>query len=330
MSCIRALSITITEEEAEDMPLNSATYDASRDAIFAVRLGYILRFNGSTGDFEAMARFTQGIGDEHYCWYDSGTDSVWANAWRGTQNLTEASIGRPAAFVQINPDTLAVTNTFNIAADVSQNATQWFTGPRHVAVDGTNIYCSCVSTGAGLTDLFLFDITNIAAGFVVSQAPFGSARWESYDIANGFIYYCDSSVRRVKEMNKTTLNDTGNNTALIVAGRFCYGSCWSPSNSRIYACTKTQYVHKLEVGGAQANLEIDTGRAAATPHNIRFNAVDGLVYVPLYADDTIAVIDPSDDSVEIKTGFDSPFDAVFSATKAFAVQHGRIGLQEIA
>lgn len=332
---IRCRSITArakreAESEDLDMPLNSASYDVSRDAIFAVRSGYILRYDGTTGAAQACARYTTvNIGDESYCWYDSGTDSVWANVWRGTQNLNEVSSGRPAAFVQIDPDTLAVTNTFNIAADVSQDGNQWWTGPRQVVVDGTNIYCSTVAATVGYNRLFCFDITNIAFGFQASASPFSSARWANYDITNGFLYYCDSSVRRVKEMNKLTLSDTGNNTALIVAGRFIYGSCWSPSNSRIYACTKTRFVHKLEVGGAQADLAIDTGQASATPHNIRYNSVDGLVYVPLYADDTVAVISPADDSVVIKTGFDSPWDCVFSATKKWALQHGPIGLKEI-
>ena len=41
------------------------------------------------------------------------------------------------------------------------------------------------------------------------------------------------------------------------------------------------------------------------------------------------MIDPTDDSFVLKVGFDSPWDVIFTSSKAIAVQHSAEGLKEI-
>lgn len=317
------------------MPLNSASYDAARNKIYAVRGGYVLRFDGSTGVREASARYATSqkvcLGDESYCWYDSVLDVIWANIWRGTWDAN-ASI-TDVALVKINPTTLAVVTEYSLTSDIADSITEIAAGPRQIQTDGSNLYFSAVGAGGGLSSysaIYLYDANNIPASWLQNGSYGGNRMWAQFDLANGVLYQCDvGNLRRVREVNKTTLATTGVQSAQLAIGRFIYGICWSPSNSRIYACTKTRYIHKLEMGGAQAALEIDTGRANATPHNIRYNANDGLIYCPLYSDNTVVVIDPSTDAVTVKTGFDSPWDCVFSTTKKWALQHGPQGLKEI-
>lgn len=325
--------ITPTAFREVDMPLNSASYDAARNKIYAASLGRIFRFNGSTGAREAVSRiFTPQIGDEVYCSYDLTTDSIWVPQWRSTAqgNATTAAL-RNDHLLKINPTTLAVTTDFDIGADLGNSSFQAVGGPRKIRTNAGLGYITNIKVETPRTDTYLYDLNNIAASWIANQNHGDSGMWECIDIANGTFFYANSEERQVRTCGLLTLSDVDGigNSALINTARRIYGTCWSTMNSRVYACTRTQFVHKLEIGGALSDITIDLGRTNANPHNIRFNANNNRVYAPLYADDTVAIINPADDSFVIQTGFDSPFDCVFSATKAFALQHSSVGLKEI-
>ncbi len=81
---------------------------------------------------------------------------------------------------------------------------------------------------------------------------------------------------------------------------------------------------------SNANVStIDLGNDNFRPLHARYNSVDELLYIPGGKSDSVAVLDPADDSLSIVTGFDSPLDVVFTDSKAFAVQSGLVGLKEI-
>jgi uncharacterized delta-60 repeat protein len=83
------------------------------------------------------------------------------------------------------------------------------------------------------------------------------------------------------------------------------------------------------VNGETSVVQLDTGRASANAYNIRQNPYTYYLYVANWNDNTVTIIDPRDDSMTLVTGFDRPFDIVFTPSKTFAVQHGRPGLQEV-
>jgi DNA-binding beta-propeller fold protein YncE len=86
---------------------------------------------------------------------------------------------------------------------------------------------------------------------------------------------------------------------------------------------------KLEAStGFGVGTAIDLGPVVDV-WNIRLNPNNGLLYAPDFIGNTVAVIDPSDDSFVLKAGFEAPWDVVFTSSKAIAVQHSAEGLKEI-
>jgi hypothetical protein len=60
-----------------------------------------------------------------------------------------------------------------------------------------------------------------------------------------------------------------------------------------------------------------------TPQNIRYNPHNGLLYIPMWTTDEVMVFDPNTDTVvRTATGYDRPYDMVFTPTKSWVVQRG--------
>ena len=55
----------------------------------------------------------------------------------------------------------------------------------------------------------------------------------------------------------------------------------------------------------------------------------GKLYAAGFSDNTVAVISPGVDSFVIRTGFDLPWDFVFTPSKVWCVQQGTVGLKEV-
>lgn len=70
--------------------------------------------------------------------------------------------------------------------------------------------------------------------------------------------------------------------------------------------------------------------ATAHPIRIRYRSSDGKLYIPTWEADSVVILDPTTDTVsDIKTGFSSPCDVVFTGSKAFAIQQSSLGIKEI-
>lgn len=128
--------------------------------------------------------------------------------------------------------------------------------------------------------------------------------------------------------------DSGRDIIFAIRGGYVY-QMDSDTGAKVYftmtkqGATTPQHIISKTTGGG-ADVVIDTGLTGALPFNIRYRSSNDRIYVPTWEDNSVVIIDPSSDTVEtIKTGFDSPFDVVFTASKAFAVQHGSEGLKEI-
>ncbi len=75
---------------------------------------------------------------------------------------------------------------------------------------------------------------------------------------------------------------------------------------------------------------IVTGVTGANPRRVKYNPVDGFIYVPGWASNSVIVVDPATDTVvDTKVGFSTPWDVVFTPSKKWAVQNSMVGLQEI-
>jgi len=327
MSCTRELSITIET----DMPLNSAAYEPGRNKIYACRGGYVFRFE-SNGAREASSRFIAPEMDDTYLDYDSTTDRVWAVMKRSFGSPSDASF--PAKYlVSIHPDTLAAT-TYNFRNQVT-NGDNWtgsLEGPKLIkVVSGIAFTLSYTqATQEQIKQIHRWDLTTSPPSETHSFASVNGGAWGDLHYDGSVLWYCSNDgFNSIDARTIATLAAHTDSVLLDGSADRPYGITRNPGGA-IYAVQATQFILKGTPAAAPAlRTVIDLGRANATPFNIKYNAVDSRIYIPCWKDDSVVVLNPADDSFVVKTGFDSPFDVVFTAAKKFAVQHGPVGLKEI-
>lgn len=316
--------------------LNSAVYDPVRDVIWGTGTpGHILKFNSDTGALiENYNVFGPDWGNDGSVAYHADNDRLYS-----ATRISYASGNIPTQFklYEINPDTLAITNSVNLTLMASSWATNGGGLLRIYSANG-NLFGIAyeLSTGA---ELFV-----INPATVFPTAPGGSyqiRRLNSVPVFGDVVFdnRIDPIITAVNNEyyapngGTTVANRYSANTAVAtyvglptIPGP-AYGIAYSSWNERYYVAKATRYITKM--GPCLDTSEIDTGRANADPYNIRFNPYTYYLYVPNWNDNTVAIISPVDDSITIVSGFDSPYDIVFTPTRTFAVQHSREGLKEV-
>ena len=320
------------EPEVEDMPLDEAIYDSGRDVIFAVRGGYIFKLNADTGAMEDSARFAAPAwGDSHLC-LDAGTDKIFASIWFNYSNLAKFPIWKEKFLYEIDPDTLLVTNSYTFDVGLFFGGSAAFReGPRQLIAVQNKIYGLFHQGATSSTNFYEFDPATGLFDAAGTENTNSSCRSDlAYDADLDLFWVANISGAGAFEratLNQTlTINLPSNHLTKGLAYRagFIYFTMQE------FGTVLPQEIKKKASDDTGSTITIDTGRPNATPFNIRYRASNDRLYVPCGLDDTVVIIDPNTDTVEsVKTGFDSPWDVVFTATKAFAVQHGSQGLKEI-
>jgi len=309
--------------------LNNAVYEPGRGIIYAVRGGRIFSINATTGALLAYSTFAVPDFDDAYVTYSPATDSLYASIWMNFPNTNNGD-GKGGKFLyQINPDTLSVVNTYDIAADQfsTSDGRSFSAGPRQLISIGNFIFGLFYTEPTTLA-CYPFRFTPASGTFLVNNSISVQDLFRTdlaYDSVN-FKLWLPSAFGAVHGYAVSNLADSGVTLSLTLRG---YGICYRPANSHAYVTMGNGVIRHRKTDNAAPTVQIDVGRPAATPYNIRYNSVDDRIYLPTWADNTVVVINPADDSFVVKTGFDAPFDVVFTPTKAFAVQHGNQGLKEI-
>lgn len=319
---------------AEDMPLNQAIYDAGRDVIFALRGGYLFKLNATTGAKIASARIDCPDYDDTYLCLDPVTDHIFATSWMtfADQNENVTASRFVKKLVKVNPDTLAVVATTNLPTAFFNNLDLFETGPRQVIALNSLIYGVYFDAAAN-TDgiLWTFDPVGLTWNTTGSFNT-GGTYYRSFvhDPDLNVLWVADNTGASSFDLALNaagTLNFSSSRVARAIAYRSIGAKLYFTMTKR-GATTPQHILSKTTSGGA--DVVIDTGRPNALPFNIRYRLTNDRIYVPTWQDDTVVIIDPTTDTVEsVKVGFDSPFDVVFTPTKAWAVQHGPQGLKEI-
>lgn len=343
MSCTRQLSITITE----DMPLHSAVYESGRDFIYAVRGGTVFKLNATNGNKISSSRFGGPDLSDSYICYDSGRDKLWVTyspAFRAPPDLPTPINDR--FIYKLNVDTFAIEQTIGIDAQNLESSNPSFVCNnviRHIRSNGVQLAFATnnQSTSNGC-QFVVFDPDNLpGALFTRSNIDGTGGRWPSLEIRPGSTDYLlctddnynDGVHRRT---NADVFVESGGGYPVIGFNHGApftariYGFAYVSSSNKHYCANRSNLVLKLDASAAIVGTAIDTGRASADIWNIRLSPLDGKLYAPTFSDNAVAVIDPaSGDAVTVKTGFDSPWDVVFTNARAFAVQHSAQGLKEI-
>jgi hypothetical protein len=330
MSCTRQLSITINPEP-EDMPLDQAIYDSSRDVIFAVRGGYIYKLNSSTGASILSARFASPAwGDSHLC-LEPITDRIYATVWFNYSGMAKFPIWQQKFIYRIIPDTLGVETFYQFDNTFWGGSQEFREGPRHLFAAQGKVY-GMFHRGSGFDSyVYEFDPGTGLFNNAGSENTSGQCRSDLvYDsVLDAFWAVNAFGVQRWDRgaMTQTVqVNLPVNNLPTGVAYRSDFVYC----TMQEFGTVLPQEIKKKKIDDTGATTTIDMGDPDMIPFNIKYNPVTDRFYVPTMLDDTVVVIDPNTDTVEsVKTGFDSPYDIVFTPTKSWAVQHGPEGLKEI-
>lgn len=314
------------------MPLNSAVYEPGRDKIYAVRGGRVFQLNAATGAKEAEARFLAPAMDDSYVTYDSTTDRLWATMRRAFGSPTDASF--PAKYlVSIHPDTLvATTYSFRNQVTFGNNWTNTHSGPFKILASSG--FAFLLDYGDAVQE----EVTGIRRINITANPP-SLTHNNSSPQGGGFgdilidgtvLWFCSNDgFNSIDARTLATLAAHTDFVQLNGSSDRPYGIARNPGGA-IYAVQGTQILLKGTPAAAPVlRTTIDLGRANATPFHIKYAAFNSRIYIPLFADDTVAVLNPADDSFVIKTGFDTPWDVVVTNAKAFAVQHAPQGLKEI-
>lgn len=335
MGCDITFAFPIT-----DMPLDNAIYVTNRDKIFAVRGGYIFVFD-SSGTKLTEARFASpSFGESDLC-YNPFDDQIYTTFWN--QSLNDGG-GTPyttdRGFYRINPDTLtatyidirSITPPYPGTHPLSDyRIIECWAGPRRIVCDSAGNLYGTLGFAGGIY-WWKVDPYNLPA------VKYGDWNFGANGTDNANDLFLDEGAGNlwttgngggdvyIESYLMTTMHNNGNTGA--VNNYPTYGI--AKANNFIYATTRTQYLVKCQMFSGGTVTYIDLLDANATPYRIRFNAADGLLYIPTLKGDTVIVFDPSTDTIfDTKTGFDSPWSVVFTPTKQFAVQLGGVGLKEI-
>lgn len=294
-----------------DMPLDQAVHHPTLDVIFGVRGGFVQEFNATTGvPTSNRARIAVPTFGQNSVAYDSISDRLYAILW------SDPDGGATKGIQVINPGTLAVESFIDLTAlGFSPNS------------DGNIARLICRSG-------ILFGITSIVSNGVFRYEIVGAAfaatyptagDWQEVELNGAELWTTDSVFGQAAVYDNTTLNFI---TSIFSPGVETWGICVNPTNGRGYFTTRTAAIKRVDQDhSVLADLILPD--ASAKPFCIRYNAADNKIYCADETTNTVFVIDATTEAVASQTGFDSPFDVVFTPTKKFAVQHGLDGLKEI-
>jgi len=328
MPCYKTLALVSAADEFT--PLHTAVYVAASDTIVGTMGNFLAEFNSTTGAFIRAVNVSSPMyGPMNICLLGSDPYLACHND-RSVQNVggTVHVHVRDDIF-SVNTSTLQLGSglgipTLHIDADYESEG-----GPRQFVQIGNKVY-------------FLFPIDNkvlivyvdkTAPGVWGGSHPANNAFWTEQIATDGTsVYTCDPYLEQI-DYHTATLGAGGHSH---VTGYHPTSCIWVPAPvGKIHAVCADKYLIRVDVFATSTNSYFDLETLISSvvtgikPMRLRYNSVDGLIYIPVQNKDGIIVYDPVAETAVWKSGFDSPVDAVFTPSKKFAVQSSLEGLKEI-
>lgn len=331
-------SLTIEQESEGDTPLFQAIYLSGLDKIIGIHGQWLYKFNASTGAKEAELRWAPSIINEAYICNIGNT--VYVSAWRGViENYRPFPYDRPYRNVYaVNASTMLVTGLIDVAInDDAPYSPDFYQGFRNIITDGTLLYGW---NGSGL--YWRMNPANTATYTTFDDGDSHNSPLIDMllETTNGLVWTTNNSTaqKAVSAFDITNLSAKCRSTPLNgPTDPNPVGITFDPVHNRIYGVQGDADVFSFDASAVAPPAMNNFGwtrlsilQAAATPVRIKYNSVDGLIYVPGWASDQVEVLNPSTNTITaVKTGFTAPFDVVFTPLKKFAVQNSSVGLREI-
>lgn len=315
-------------------PLVSAVYDAGTNKILGTMNNYIVRFNATTGAYEAAVKASAPMYGPTKIGL-LGTD-VYLSAYNDravqeTLPVPDANRVRCDIF-PVNTTTLLLGTGLQIPQHVTYPArNQSINGPQVFLKIGTRCYYTFP-----LHDYVLLAWIDMGNPLLSNSQKASWNYWtDQIATSGGNIYYCDPSwpeiAYRDSNLNYIDWSST--------PGYYPISCEYAVNVGLIFALCGNKTLIRVNAWGAALNTYFDLEAALALegfaitgikPYRLRYSSIDGKLYIPVQNKDGVIVYDPNGVApIQWKSGFSSPMDVVFTATKAFAVQTSETGLKEI-
>lgn len=303
--------------------------------IFGIRQGRLFQCDPVTGSIITTTQFYGPTLTPSSLAYVAANDTIYVSVASdlftnanlpGNQNVQDD-------IYPINPSTLAVSPGLGLGALAGSpwTFTGYPGGPTNlIAIPGTSKVAGVLFSGSTLqSNEFWIDVENTASHGKSSLDLFAVDTYYGldWDATNNRLWNANPGGTGIGFWD--LINPSGGTVWIGGPPPYPFGVAYCPDNNSVYVSTNTQEIVVYNVAGNTFS-SFNLGRANATPIAIRYNPHNHLIYVPGWRDNTVCLIDPNaGNAVTVRTGFDCPNDAVFTPTKAFAVQQGLVGLLAI-
>lgn len=334
--------------------------------IAGVRGGYVFKLDPTTGAKVSSRRYSPYSIYPARIAYEPVNDSIIV-AYRGSPNFNFKEVGfsYPRYLYVLSPNDLYEVSSYDPNLDTVHlnpivNAYSWpYSGVTELlTLPGGEVLCGLSMDPSGGRWVFVRNITTATSREYSGAYP--QVRWESFYERQGFVlngnstkayglHHMFSYASGLTVINLSTVSNdqTGPRPSGVGLGvvygtpisNVATGITYLPSqdmilvssaSAKIFRCTGAYLESLTSDNNPTDTTDLTLPDSDASPFAIQYNPYDGKAYVPGYTNNKVYIIDPSSGySIVTKTGFDSPFDCVFTPTKKFAVQHGAQGLKEI-
>jgi hypothetical protein len=334
------------------MPLDSAIVATSTIAggtfIFAVRGPYLMRINATTGALIASAKVDPQMTGPTSIAYNPITDRLLIAGWcRLFPGITDNDPG-PFSFnnffylYTVDPSTLLVDSFVNLRPLIggTSAATGVAIGPWVMKWLGIGEFEGLYGLhhDPNISFLWRYGMSTVITGNGHHGTPVCVG-----NISNDFAWDGTNSVYWARsDSEEVTLLDMTQNNGLqwAVIDQFDlwsgdssipFGIEVAPSTGDIYAGTQNGLIKRLNYSAGFTLVSSLNTTMGNTIFKVRYNPFDGLLYCPCFAEDKVAVVDPATMAISgiVRTGFDSPWDVIFTSTKKWVVQAGNLGIKEL-
>ncbi len=326
--------------------LDQAIYSPDLDKIFAVRGQYLYRFSAA-GVYESAFRFASGvISDTSLCEF---SNKLYVATWHGIRETNRTSIRTKRDIFEVDRTNFAsvrpiglppLTQTIGNSSHDLQGFTSMIAAQTNLLAVENGLYICYIDPG---------DVTN----------NFADAQFTSYSAASDLsLDVTNQAVWAVLPLDGYVWVFGSTNVGTYFEGvrvTNCLGLAYCPSNTNVYGVAASSRLFKIDAAsyyrqwpavsrftnnGTFSFVSMTNGGNStltnALPQRIKYRAYNDRLYIPTWEDDRVVRFCPTNDTVEaIFTGFDSPFDVVFTdrygtnAGHAYAVQQSSVGLKLI-
>ncbi len=323
MGCSTTLTLAEAVVGGDDM-FHDAFYVASVDKIFATSGPYLAKCNATTGAKESSVRIISPVYGEMRLTFSPADGNIYVTCWNEPNHLY-FSLPHPGRDIYpVDPASMVVGTALGVNSwifDDFNNDPSW--GPRWITASGNYLYFIWQqSGGAALT--CRVNVTNLADHSFTGDSTLRFSK-EHGGNDGTHLFIPDAGQRSIDRVWLDFSND--DTFAIIpynpVACEFC------PSNGHVYVVCGDTNLLNVDFGVSFSTINLGVLQFNADPVRVRYNSVDGQLYIPCPTAEVVIVFDPLASTGVVKAGFSNPIDCVFTPTKAFAVQESAVGLKEI-